>query len=89
MSFTDYVKEKWYMLAFLMLSLIFSASVYYLDKQAFLNNPSSLYILYGIALFIFIFIVIDFIILRYRGKKTCCIYKKRRNGGDRLFFSYR
>lgn len=78
MNFKDYIKEKWYMFMLFFLCGTFTAAVAMLDNEKFIENKSFIYILSGIALFLIIFVLSDYLVLKTREKKLSSFIK---NGG--------
>lgn len=86
MRFRGYIKERWYMFVVIVIAAIFVISVCVLDKQALFANTSAAYILSGIALFLLIYVFIDYLIIKHRVKNLSAFIK---NGGIEEFdFTY-
>lgn len=86
MRFRDYIKERWYMFAVIIIATIFVISVCVLDKKALLANTSVAYILSGIALFLLIYIFIDYMIIKHRVKNLSVFIKN--SGTEEFDFTY-
>ena len=85
MSFMDYIKEKWYMFALILLCGVFTFAVILLDGEAFMENINFIYVLSGIALFLAIFVAADYLILKSRKKALSSFIK---NGGTEDFDAF-
>lgn len=65
-SLLNYIKEKWYMFLLIFLSLSFFVSILWLTDISISKNDNILYAFSGVLLFLFIFIIIDYFIVRSR-----------------------
>lgn len=78
MSIKDYIKEKWYMFGIIIISSVFVSSICLLDRKLITENKNVIYILAGIVLFLLVYVIIDFIIIKSRVKNLSVFIK---NGG--------
>lgn len=84
MSIKDYLREKRYLVAFFLLSVLFTTAVFWSVGEHF--HPGIIYILQGIGSFFIIYIVSDFFIIRARVNKM----KRFIHSGatEDVYFSY-
>lgn len=69
MSFVKYLKEKWMTYIFIIICFVFSFAVYILDNHFTVSESNARYILFGLILFLIIFIALDYSIWHARIKK--------------------
>lgn len=69
MNFIDYIREKWLTYVFIIASIVFTITVYKLDKKFTMSRSNAVYVVIGLSLLFIIFVFIDYIIFNSRVKK--------------------
>lgn len=69
MRFINYLKEKWLTYTFVTASIIFTTTVYRLDKKFSMSESNATYIMIGLLLLFLIFVAIDYTVYNSRVKK--------------------
>lgn len=74
MSIINYLKDKWLTYTFITASIIFTATVYKLDKKFTMSESNATYVMIGFFLLMIMFSTIDYIVYSCRIKnfKTYC-----------------
>ncbi len=88
MSFINYLKERWLTYIFIVISALFSAAVYKLDRKFTISNSNAAYIGLGLILLFLIFILVDYSIYnsRVKGFKNYCLNNPHSDEDLDLFF---